>query len=284
MGFKTRSGNSYGDRSWKQLRHRVNKIELRVEEGTVISVEASLSRVLFGSNFRLIESQDDINSGWTKLLSNIEEIVICPDYDLEFTRIDLVWHFEGDPAQNFLAHRYLRHPLVRDDPQQYGNKGLFWKGSNCKIRMYDKTLEQTGSAGSSIRLEFELHWNVLKREFNGNLMHVVNLDFNDCRRVFKKLAVQFMPKPMPHISSKEDFLALLAQENTMVSGIPAVELYVSRLCPKQAKRIRKAVASRQLFFNNIDWGRKINEVLPEHDVGANGDSKSIQPVVACSPS
>jgi hypothetical protein len=93
--------------------HKEMGIRFYGNREVIVTVEASLPRILFGHNGRLLLSQADINASLRKLDCTLGKISQRPEDGFEYTRVDLVWHVPGSCAEFILAHRDVRHPRVR---------------------------------------------------------------------------------------------------------------------------------------------------------------------------
>ena len=113
--------------------------------------EVSLPRVLFGHNGKLLSSQSDIGRALHKVYALLDLFTGPALSQREFTRVDLVWQFKGNPSDFALAHCDCLHPMIRRPAIDYRNNGLRWEGSHLNILMYDKLLQQKKMAGDVVR-------------------------------------------------------------------------------------------------------------------------------------
>jgi len=243
------------------LTHVPTGLRVTSRGGTVASVEASLPRVVFGTNGQLITSQAVLDEALEVTDNIISEVATVPERR-EFSRIDLCWQFRGEQRNWLQAHRYAKYPGTHSTAREYST-GLGWYGKDFKARLYDKEAEVNKGSGV-MRLEFALSRHKLSKEFNGTFEPVTQLNFADSYAVYRQLAVGFQPHRVPKISSDAEFLALGEQQGWNYEGTPAAELFLGHRCGKTARKLRREVTAAQLQYHEINWHILLPEAgLPE---------------------
>ncbi len=231
------------------------------EDRSIFSVQASLPRVLFGHNGILLKSQADIDLALKEVDRRIDQIAVRANNIRTFSRVDLVLHFNGNPGKFIQAHRNFRFPGIRSEPVYYGKQGLFWRGSDLKVRLYDKALKEYRKSSEIVRLEFELHGEKLRKSFNGNWLPVAELNFHDCYRVFRRLAFQFEPSELPKTTRIGDLLAVGATAGWNFQGLSQFDLYTSQLSSKRTSQLRKEIAAKRIEYFSINWANLLPDPL-----------------------
>ena len=100
--------------------------------------EVSLPRLLFGDNYRLIDSQAQIDEAFHRADKIISQWAKPTKKTRRFTRVDLVWHFKANPPQEFLfAHQACNHPEVKKSVRvtrnNYTVNTVEWAGHAMRI-------------------------------------------------------------------------------------------------------------------------------------------------------
>ena len=226
--------------------------------GLVKRVQFSLPHVLFGSNAKLIRSQAQTDEALLIAADILKQIGIPLGNIERFTRVDLVWQFLLDPRLVIQAHRHARHPRIRANAGHYENQSIYWHGKNLRIRMYDKTLEQTREPGDVTRIEFELHGRLLHDMLAPAGAPVMRLDFNRAYVAYRELMLGFAPFDVPVISDIAELLAVAAAANCRYRGLSMFEIWASGKNPEHVRRVQKQLAALRPRFFNINW----EELLP----------------------
>jgi hypothetical protein len=215
---------------------------------------ASLPRLLFGHNGKLIKDQMELDLGFKNLRERSAEIGSPTTETLYFTRVDLVWQFQVDVDLFIQAHRNSRHSRIRFDPSLYERRSLIFKGSEVKIRMYDKIRKMFRRNGNILRVEVELHGRRLMEELGGN-ERVTSLDFNSCYQAFRRLMLGFEPPPVPKASGIATLLATGLREGWADGGVPFFEWYTREMSPRHISRLRRDVERLRPTFYDINWAK-----------------------------
>jgi hypothetical protein len=221
------------------------------------NVQVSLPRALFGTNARLITSDDELDQALQitgEILERIGEPMGGIDH---FTRVDLCWQLRLDPRLVILAHRHARHPNIRSNAGHYDGQSQYWAGSGLYIRMYDKALKETRQPGDIVRIEFELH-NQLLQKLLGNGAPFKKLDFNKAYAAYRELMLGFCPSNVPTISDIADLLAMAEAEKWSYQGLPLFDLWSQGKNAEHVRRVQKQIASLRPQYFNINWA----EILP----------------------
>jgi hypothetical protein len=122
-------------------------------------VEASLPRLLFGHNGRLLSTVDELNAALDVLAEILQEHAEVPPLEeWRLKRLDLCWNFDLPARPFIMAHAPLQFPGIRRQPASFGmGSGVSWRGAKSKfvVSMYDKSRE-VGTTGSVLRVEIRL--------------------------------------------------------------------------------------------------------------------------------
>jgi hypothetical protein len=247
------AGIRYGESKCQILNDLMTGARIVATNSRIVCVEASLPRVLFGHNGKLIQSQFDIEAALAKLDSRIEEITCRPLCGRIFSRIDLVWQFEGDAQSFLIAHKNCLLPGIRKVPSIYPSESLFWRGSQLKCRMYDKSKQQTGKPGSVVRVEFQLQGQKLKKEFNGNLLPVSSLNFDQSYAVYRRLVLGFCPNISIKPCKVAEFLKIGLLAGWQYEGADCFELWTRGMSRQRRNQLSREIASARPEIFKIDW-------------------------------
>jgi hypothetical protein len=226
----------------------------------IIKVEASLPRVLFGHNSRLIVSQSEINAALRKLDRKLSYISHPPEEDREYTRVDLVWHVPGSCADFILAHRDVRHPLVRKATCVYDKESITWGGSSFRLVLYDKTKKELGSQGDFVRVEAQLRGRSLD-QFLYDQNNV--LEFTKCYQYLRKLVFQLEP---PEVASVTGIVSLLAACKRMPAPpneVHPVEVYLLTRSSRRQRDLRRQLADVSIERRGVNWRLLLPEDPPK---------------------
>jgi hypothetical protein len=225
-------------------------------------IEASLPRVLHGTNGKLLIDDNEIQDALAKVKQIVREIGTPLIYDEYFNRIDLVWQFRGNPADFLAAHHDLRHGKVRRQTSHYDDQGVTWPGSGLLIRMYDKLQEMTGKSGDVVRVEVQLRGNRLRQQMADETGQVTELNFDRCYQIYRDLIVSgFKPAPLSEIRGLDDFLAAAVRNGWNEDGLPAFDMWARGKNPRYVQAKRSMIAKIVLRTSSIDW----NQLLPEDE-------------------
>ena len=228
--------------------HKHTGIRFFGNRDQIINVQASLPRLLFGHNGKLLRSQAEIAAAFRKLNRTLDKISHPPEGPRVFKRIDLVWHVPGHCAEFIAAHQKVRHPRVRKATCVYDGESVTWRGSAFSLMIYDKSKKELGQPGEFVRVEVQLRQHMLD-EFLGELE--TELDFIKCYRYFRRLVLQLEPAASFRTSSLASLLAACqpchrhrrrgAQRLRCTRRVLAQPLFQShqRLCVAALWRVRR---------------------------------------------
>lgn len=236
--------------------HRKSGIRFFGNREQIISVEASLPRLLFGHNGKLLLSQAHIHAALRKLHRTLGGISGRPREAEEYTRVDLVWHVPGSCAEFILAHRDVRHPRVRNATCVFDAQSITWPGAALRLLLYDKTKKETEAPGNFVRVEAQLRGHVLN-ECLRQSDYV--LDFRHCYRFLRKLVLQLEPRARPHISDMVSLLAACSRLPTPGGEVHPVDVYLQGLCTRRSRDLRRQMAAVAIDNRAVNW----LELMPE---------------------
>lgn len=215
-------------------------------------VEASLPKVLYGHNGRLIANQSWLNAGLAKLKLELSTVADVPDLaSWRPWRVDLTWNFDL-PARNYiLAHFCSPVSGIRSLPILFdGGQGLSWRGarSHFMVKLYNKS-RQMHTQGEVLRAEISLRSEQLTRRLDGDWR-----DFDALYRVYRKImsSIPALEKPMKARGWQE------------AVGLETVEIrhrILSRVTPKSERTFRRNWSRMQAaqFPGSFAW----DDALPQ---------------------
>jgi hypothetical protein len=219
---------------------------------------ASLPRLLHGQNGKLIKSQADLDAALASFEIKAGEICEFRLSNHHFTRVDLVWQFEGDPADFILAHRHIRHPRIRKEPETYEINleahSLRIQGSEMKILIYDKSFEALKRKGKIVRVEVQLRSGILK-QLLGNGKPVTRLDFIQCYYAYRQILLGLAPSPISNVSKIGEFLAIANREGWAINGVSAADTYLNSCSTRHKRRVQRYMATCRPSVHQIDWSQ-----------------------------
>lgn len=235
------------------------------------SLQASLPRVLFGNNGRLIRSPEQLEEAQKRLTAILDETTGVRQACGEYLRVDLVLHFKCDVKKFIVAHRHCRHPLIRRETVEYGVNGLKLHGAEASVCFYDKSYEMGFGPGDILRLELQLRKPKLNEIFGKKDAPVLSLDFSTCYRIYRMIVCELKPVP---IAPTFGFNTLLAHCEaggfTLANGLSAMEAYRATVSRDTFLAKRRQIKGMILTAAGIDWSellpeKRLPEVLPDAD-------------------
>jgi hypothetical protein len=258
-GWRSRPSIVQDELSQKQtfaLDHLATGYWTSGERGHTLRHCASLPRFLFGNNAKLIQDQAQLDASLAKLFEKATELGRPTTEAVQFTRVDLVWQFQVDIQLFIQAHRNSRHSRIRSDPFLYEKRSLIFKGSEVKIRMYDKLREMFKNKrnGNVLRVEVELHGDRLKEELGGG-EQVTSLNFDQCYQAFRHVMIGFEPPPVPNAGGIAEVLATGMREGWTAGGVPFFEWYTRNMSVRNISRLRRQIEALRPTFYQIDWSK-----------------------------
>ena len=240
--------------------HKKMGIKFFGNRDQIVAVEASLPRVLFGHNGRLLLSQAHINAALGKLDRALDKISQRPEGDLEYTRVDLVWHVPGSCAEFILAHRDVRHPRVRKATCVYDKESITWGGSAFRLIIYDKTKKEDGHPGDFVWVEAQLRKHMLIPLFDDS--HRA-LDFHRCYRHLRALVLQLEPPAVVQTSSYVGVLAACKRLPPLPDEVHPVHAHLLGLCPRRQRDLRRQIAKASVETRRVNWSLLLPEEPPQ---------------------
>lgn len=266
--------------------HPETGVRLLVREGCSVTVEASLPRVLFGCNGRLLRNDSDIAASCVRLAGMLDQVIdpLVPHLvqteaglhaSWRISRIDLVWQFRGVPSQWIVAHASTGHPKVRRTAQQFFSESLLWPGKECAIRMYDKELEANGTPGEVVRVEYQLRGKECSRTVETASMRIPS--FSQLWAKYREISLGFQPVrlPNPKRLGVHQLLAILHSEGVTIEGVPILDwARAFTVSHRGWYRLRNKVKAYRVEHFRIDWEALVPatgpadapEVLPKEKV------------------
>lgn len=243
--------------------------------------QASLCRVLFGENGMLIQNQEQLDDAFQKVQVILSTLGRPIDELPSFTRVDLVWHFPGNPHRYWVAHRNCKHPMGRRDEFQFEYESLRWVGRESTCSMYDKVRKELKKPGDFIRVEWQLHGGKLRQLFNGSRTEPLrHLFFADCYSVYRGLMLKFQEahtitlRRGSRMMRDAEICALAAKEGWHSHHVSFFDIFTFDMERRSLQRLKKAMAAARPKIHKIDWAvllppdhPPINP--PELQVGAN---------------
>lgn len=229
-------------------------------ETEVRNIQVSLPKLLHGSNGVLIKTADELETALCRTSQTLRQIGLPTTFGRTwFSRVDLVWHFPGNPQDFFLAHEKVRHPRVRKATVRYDGQSISWRGCNFAILMYDKSLEQNKRSGDVVRVEVQLRGKRLRDCFGIEDGQLTELDFDECYSVYRKILLGFEPAALPQAEGRVAELAMGAIAGWKFNGVSHFDIWARGKNPRVVRSMRAKIGKLVLEDSNIKW----SELLPE---------------------
>lgn len=290
-GFKTSSFTVGSDRRWGLLFfHKPSGLRMGVVGDSVVMVECSLPRILYGKNSSLITKPERLQSAFLVMEEFLEQWAQAPDISnagagYEFSRVDLALQItvSGFPASDvILAMSSMGHPSCRTKQREWSRNGIanavYHVGSGMQIKTYDKVLQETKnkSFGTVARIEIKLQGGGLKSVLGpGENRYPTHLDFFQCYQAYRNIILKFHPDSnvevgggaRRHNNVREVLLDVFAQATNKGLVMPdgRTPLDILRSCGAGQLTIRKTenlIAGRQLAGMGIRWVELFPEQWP----------------------
>ena len=261
--FRNSATLDHNDQHRTKLRgqHKPTGLVVQGYENVVELTTASLPTILFGHNGRLIRSPEQFAEAQRKLKAILDGVTTARTPRCEYVRVDLVLHFRCDIPKLIAAHRHCRHPLIRNETDEYGDRGLKLPGKNAAIMFYDKQEEMGQGRGDILRVEAQLHKPKLNELFGRDDQPLYDLDFGTAYRVYRKLLCAFTPVEVPTALGLNALLAQCEAANCkMLNGLGAMENYRATVSHETFLTRRRQIKGMTLSAAGIDW----SAMLPEH--------------------
>jgi hypothetical protein len=241
----------------------------------ITAVETSIPKVAFGNNVRVLETEEEFEWAFGKLINQLDAISSKDGFEL--TRVDLGWNYRGKPLEFFLAHEHLNHPMVRKAVASYiepwensriivtrdnaTRTGLEWQGSKIRIRFYDKTKDakKLGHTEQLIRVEVQLRGKLLRKLLGGNEKQPVHkLLWGKCYPVFRDILRKFPGPEVVPILDGQDKVNLAA----LRAGIAVFDILGKGKNRTTVHRLRKRLGRLQLRKYGVDWTWMLPDEFP----------------------
>ncbi len=159
----------------------------------IARVEASLPKLLWGHNGRLITSQAQLKRGLTKLWETVNALALVPPLsEWKLQRADLVWHFDGLGAERIVdALSAFRFPSVSSPPMHQAGRSVTWRGARSRFMLvcYCKS-RKAHVAGDVLRIEVRLVGRELVRLHGADWW-----DFGGLWRAYRRIVMHLPPLP-----------------------------------------------------------------------------------------
>lgn len=193
------------------FKHPDRPIRLRADRSGrfLLRAEASLPKLLFGHNGRVLANQRELDAGIEQLLGALQEFAVIPPIsEISAQRADLAWNFDLPARRLITAYGHTRLPDVRRGPTRFADStGVSWKGerSRFKLTLYDKACEAR-VAGSVLRVELSLCGHQLCQRLPGSGWRRMNT----LRPAFRSVLLSL--PPIPAAGEAKDWLEAVAME------------------------------------------------------------------------
>ena len=248
--------------------HRIFGIYIHGSGSRITSMKASLPRLIHGDNAELIQNQQEVEQALQTLRDIVGEIADTSSAWHHFTRVDLCWQFQHDPAALIRAHRHCVYPRCQVSKREFGDRSAAWEYTDKRITIYDKVLERTGRPGDIVRVEVQLRKESLKR-FLGEEGVVGSLDFSRCYQVFRRILTTFAPSVTVQIPRDlYEALAIIDREAGEAGRASPLSLFLSALNSRTGREWRRRITAAQLRREHFQWERVLAESGPPTPVSA----------------
>lgn len=248
--------------------HRILGIFIRGDGSYITSVKVSLPRLVHGDNAQLIQNQHEADQALETLQDIVGEIADTSRGSNHFTRVDLCWQFEHDPAALIRAHRHCVYPRCKLSKREFGDRSAAWEYSGKRIVMYDKSLQRTGRPGNVVRVEVQLRKEPLKN-FLGEDGQVRTLDFERCYHVFRRVLTTFAPSVNVHSPRNiYEALAILEREASEAGRDSPLSLVLDTMNARTGREWRRLITAALLRLEHFQWEQELPESGPPTPVSA----------------
>lgn len=222
----------------------------------VRSIQASLSRVHFGSNGILIKTPEQLAAAQCSVLREAQGLLDpFQASDLKVTRIDLALNLCYAPSMLMLLHRHARHPSVRRPTRDYySSQGstLWGRGDECQFKFYDKEAEVAKHSGrkpvgesQSTRVEVSLRRRqLLNRLCVPDPLRFDQLEFWSLYRCWRTFLCEFESVSAEPIKCSQTSLyiaSLLASNTKLIGGMDPWDHYCQGKSSSMIRQKRREV-------------------------------------------
>jgi hypothetical protein len=216
--------------------------------------ECSLPKLLFGHNGKLLR-EEHCEAAMTRLRGLVGEVVKGAEFG-EASRLDLTGQFAGELRDWNAGLRRVTHKQVRRTGLEFFDSGLVWPGKYLHARLYDKGLEQSGTPGHVVRLEFQTRAGLIP----GGVVTAGKIDYGAAYQAYRRFCKGFSPRSVPRIKKLVDLLVWCEQSGFSRDGMTPTELLLASMSVRHQRRVRASIAETQLQHFNIDWDRLVPPV------------------------
>jgi len=296
-----------------RARHRDSGFKATVKDGTLTKAQASLPRLLHGSNGRLIKTPNELERASSAFVSHLWFLNHRATMDdLKIDRLDLVLNLPLDPRVVLPLHRYAKHPMIDLETQDYYNtppkkrrgkrpykladlNTVRIHGSRTTIQFYDKVREILGGKSGDwpehsrcTRVEIQLRGAKHIAETLGykdrDCVRFDQLDFRACYLAYRRILMRFdengsVPVFMPNNVS---FLAILERHPETwktLGDMRPIDWWRHSTGPsrKRFREVRRDVGKMLLELEQFRWADHLPEDrLPDViEVGEDGSERRI---------
>jgi hypothetical protein len=251
------------------LHHILSGLRISGDSELTEWFEVSMPRLIYQSNASLISNQHELDKAFEALRSLLS--LVC-DHDVpwNYSRLDLVWHFDVDCKTFLKAYESVLIPVSRKLPVVYSGESVTWRGSKRSLCMYDKGL-QMGNSSGPLRIEYRMRDSETIRSFFPKVD-----DFKGLFEYYASFISHLQPVSVPAPAGLRDnlplseFLSLLQDSNcSLRGGVSAVEYYLSFLSSKHVRALRKEMAARSVHFKTVDFRQMLENQGAIHSTTIN---------------
>lgn len=230
----------------------------------IARVEASLPKLLWGHNGRLITSQAELEQGLTKIWEAANALAVVPPLsEWKLQRADLVWHFDGLGAERIVdALSAFRFPSVSSPPMHQAGRSVTWRGARSRFMLvcYCKS-RKSHVAGDVLRIEVRLVGHELLRLHGADWQ-----DFEELWRAYRRIVVR-----LPALPQSESGKAGWPEAAAQIVPVEKHELLLSLVGLKE-RQLRTVRQTMSTTAANIPQPLRWESLLP-------ADSPSTSPCV-----
>jgi hypothetical protein len=280
--FSTDTGKAWG----LLASHKHSGARIGIVGDAVVMVEVSLPRLLFGYNYSLITSQEQIRTALSVMEGLLRQWALTPNetgdgYNYQFTRIDLVLQFAipDVPASAFTqAMANMNHPSCRKKQKEWSQNGrsnaAYHEGGKMQIKTYDKLLRETNGErfGPVARVEIKLEGDPLKAALGPDVgVYPLELNFEECYQSYRAILLRFRSEscrgirtPVVRGSARDVLLDVFAHACRVNLIMPDNRTPMDHLrsCEMSRQTLRthmREISGRQFGAIGVTW----EELLPE---------------------
>lgn len=264
------------------------------KDGTLINAKASLPRLLYGSNGKLIKTPEELEIARHAFLAKVR--VLNPNAnmdDLKIDRLDLVFNLPCDPREVLALHRLLKHLMINLETELYFNtppekrwgkpphrmselNTVRLHGTRTTIQLYDKVREILGGKSGDwpehslcTRVEIQLRGakHIAKQlgYRDRDYIRFDELDFRTCYLAFRRILMEFdgnggVPSFKPDLVSTLAILERHPETWDLLGGMSPLDWWRHTTSPswKRFREVRKNVGKMTLELEQFRWA----DVLP----------------------